>query len=308
MMIVWAAVGLQVLTGAEVTGDGDSERAQLVMPRLRLAYDERLALVEVEAIRSISSGSLFGVAGDSQLIRLRRAELRFGETDRWMVRAGLVRIPWLEVSNVAWTSSDSQPHGWVEYELMDATDLGLSFEGCTANRLCGHITAVAGEGAHQRELNDSPSVHGATTFERHSLRLSLGAVYGMRGVSRARDHRAMALATWKAPRYSAFASWIEGWGRGDDGSVRWGLTEVGGSTSFGVYTVAARLRYTDLSRQLADRWQFVSSLQLERQVRGPLAARIWLDQRQRGAASERADLGQWRWRAGAGLSFRRQPS
>ena len=304
MVFLLAAVSLQGLAGAELNHDGVSQRAQFVMPRLRLAYEHAPALIEIEAVRSLKNASLFGVAGDSQLLRLRRAELRHGVKDIWMIRAGLVQLPWLVASDRAWVWSDAQPHGWADQRVLDATDLGVSMEACLGQAACAQVAVVNGEGADQRELNSSPSYHVVAHADIRSLRLSIGGVVGERGVSRALDQRAMGMAQWRTKTYSAFASLIRGWGRGDDGSIEWGLIESGGSARFGLQEIGARFSWARESLADSERWSMISSALIERRLSDQLKARLWFDHKQLGRASEAADPGQWLWRTGLGLSLR----
>ena len=152
--------------------------------------------VRTSAVRSASQGSYIGVDGESILMRLDLAEVRWVETDWGLgIAAGLVQDAWSSTENSAWdfralALSLGQQNDW-----MDGSDAGGTIVWTSPKSL---VTIAAqmtsGEGSKARERNNGINAAGlitirAPTPDDVNLEVTGFARDGSKGQMLARNHR-----------------------------------------------------------------------------------------------------------------------
>ncbi|MBK8010308.1 MAG: hypothetical protein IPK13_03110 [Deltaproteobacteria bacterium] len=193
---------------------------------VRTLFGRRGGLVlTAEAVRSAGPDSLFGVAGDSLIVRVRHA---FGfvriEPGYGVVRveAGLLPDPWLRTLEKHETLGDYIPLFSEQANFFTAGDLGASAEyAILSNRLHIRLAISNGEGSNQTERNRRKDVVGLVSGEvlrlqvLHDIaRLGLHAGYrdGTTGAGNAANRRAFSAVTVEHPHFGLRVEHVDAFG------------------------------------------------------------------------------------------------
>jgi hypothetical protein len=216
------------------------ERAELGA-WLRLS-PERAALalgleVRAEAIRSAGAQSVFGIDGDSLLLRPRRAQVRGAWTPRrgpaLSAAVGLIEDPWVELVGTrgqlrAWSSSASERHA-----AWEPSDVGARL-GARLGPASLTVAATTGEGRRYPERNDGTNLTAVARVDARlaAVRAGLALVArdGSLGPGAARDRRAGGAVLARSRRVDGCAELVRVLGRDGDGGLTgwaWAISALG---------------------------------------------------------------------------------
>ncbi len=181
----------------------------------------------VEAAQSTEDGSLFGVAGDSVVLRLREARVGYDPVDALSFDLGMV--PTFAIA----TLDQAFVYREVGASVLEASGLASAADlGATARYTfpCGYgfigVGAYNGEGYTARELNRGKNLEAAAgihPFPRGALApLTLVAAgrLGSEGVALSRADRLTGALLWDAPRIGGGVALTYGFGAEGDGQRR----------------------------------------------------------------------------------------
>jgi hypothetical protein len=227
----------QVFAGWDSTRAGDDTFHELVLRRAELGValmhtpTDAGLLINMESLRSAGPQSLFGVDGDSIILRAKHA---FGVwrpalgAGRFEVRAGLIPDVWIDAVEGGYDLRGAAPLLSERARLFDTSDLGASVGYAALDGLVsGRVSLTNGEGRSQRELNSGKNITAVLSArpltlmmlgEEAALSLHLAWRDGSTGVASAASHRLAASATLAHPQLFAGAEYVRatGWqGRGD---------------------------------------------------------------------------------------------
>jgi hypothetical protein len=228
----------QVFGGWDSTAaEGGDTFHELVLRRAELgagfthAPSDAGFLINVEALRSAGPQSLFGVDGDSIILRAKHAFGRWRPTlgpGALELRAGLIPDLWINALEAGYDLRGTSPLLAERARLFDTSDLGASasyaaFEGL----FVAGIALTNGEGRAQREQNSGKNTTVVLTARPLTAQVlgeqgawALHAAWrdGSTGVASAASHRIALGTTLAHPRLFAGAEYTRatGWqGRGD---------------------------------------------------------------------------------------------
>lgn len=209
------------------------------LPRAQVIVDAEAgparARVVAEAVRSVSGGALFGVAGDSLVLRMREARAGFDPVETVHLDAGLVPTLTIAALDAAFVFREVGPSLLEASRLASPADLGATAR-LDLPRQYGWVAigAYDGEGYDHQELNRgknveaAANVHPAPGTPFAPLTAVVSYTLGSTGVSLARADRLTGAVLWDGERYGGGASFTYGWGDGDDGTRRPLLGEITG--------------------------------------------------------------------------------
>ncbi len=215
----------------------------------------------LQAIRSAGPQSLFGIDGDSIVMRVIEAYGQGGiRFDATYVRARLGLVPerWLELVEQGYELralgplASDQP--FFERADLGATISALAWDG----RLGVDISVVNGEGPAQREQNLGKNTTGIVTLRpivRDALTWSAHVGYrdGSTGVASGRDHRLAFASTLRTPRATAGIEFVRAFGLEDQADRRAQVTSAWASARALPYAgLAGRVDRIDHDLDLAD--------------------------------------------------------
>lgn len=196
---------------------------------VRAAYGDVHARVLLEGTYASDSGSLFGVAGDSFVVRFREAWAGAFFLGRALeLRAGIVPTQALAILD---TVSQLRPVEQSPFEaaaLLSPADVGATLRYELPSQF-GHLRlgVYNGDGYTQRELNRGKSIEGSV--ELHPLAASealrpltifVSYLHGSEGVGSVRANRLVGALLWNASRWRGGVAMLEAWGMPGDGSLR----------------------------------------------------------------------------------------
>jgi hypothetical protein len=223
---------LELFTSADYTHREDgSELTEFRLDRAELGgtihYDPNFgAELRLETVRSAAEGGELGIAGDSLVVRIKRAQL-FGDldTNHMHVRAaaGVTPDPWIatleqddSVRPLSPTASE-RLLGWPTGDLAGLVRV-------TAGPVRLSVSFGNGEGLAYPERNNGKTTTAVAEvvpyFTRtQRLRLAVMAKDGSVGPALVRDHRLGGAATFTANVVAAGAELVRAWGVGDRGDI-----------------------------------------------------------------------------------------
>lgn len=175
------------------------------------------ALVRLEAVRSASPQSAFGIDRNSVMPRFRlayaswspRATLLGASVDA-SLRGGLIPEPWLERIEGAAQTRGLLALASERSGALSTSDVGLALDLRVADVLSLNVSFVNGEGKTEVEQNPGKNVQAilsATPLRlllfdyQGALALHAGVRDGSVGVASARDQRALGAVTWSHPLF-----------------------------------------------------------------------------------------------------------
>jgi hypothetical protein len=189
-------------------------------------------LINLEAVRSAGPDSLFGVAGDSLIIRAKHAfafsqqDLGFGQLTLQM---GLVPDPWTQSLEGQYDLRGAAPTLAERAGFFDTSDLGATAQlEALEGRLGLRLAYLNGEGRNQLEQNAGKNL--TVVLSGTPLLLELGGLLqvnlhagyrdGSLGAGRAKNHRIFAALTALHPRARGGVEWSEALGYRGRGEVQ----------------------------------------------------------------------------------------
>ncbi|MCA9553508.1 MAG: hypothetical protein KC933_25950 [Myxococcales bacterium] len=189
-------------------------------------------LINLEAVRSAGPDSLFGVAGDSLVIRAKHAfaftdqDLGFGQLT---LQVGLVPDPWTQSIEGEYDLRGAAPTLAERAQFFDTSDLGATAQlQALEGRVGLRVAYLNGEGRNQIEQNAGKNL----TFVLSGtpllmdlagpLQVNLHAGYrdGSLGAGKARNHRLFGALTALHPRAKLGVEWSEAFGYRGRGEVK----------------------------------------------------------------------------------------
>lgn len=260
--------------------------------------------VLVEGAQGSGAGSLFGVAGDSVVVRFREAWVGYRAFDLFELRAGLVPTLTPSALTQLWQMRAVSQDGLRQFDLVAPADLGATLAFDIPDGW-GRI-AVAyynGDGYTSRELNRGKTLE--TFVQLHPLRfvselapltLTLAYQNGSVGTGAARADRFIGSLAWDDPRWGigAQASWIGGIAdRGD----REGLLLDGWARVEPIERLLIAVRATSFLRNLAGGQDRITVLTgaIGARVADPLRAFLAFDGRLADDVAQSTDPGTRGW-------------
>ncbi|MCB9653407.1 MAG: hypothetical protein H6729_04645 [Deltaproteobacteria bacterium] len=186
-----------------------------------------------EAIRSAGPQSLFGVAGNSLLVRVRNA---FGFTEfapgygQLTIEAGLISDPWLRTLDAHDALTHESPRVSETAELFSPSDLGIAVAYTILDGRARLRLAVSnGEGLEQDERNRGKNIVGVLSGQLVQLHLLGGIAHlalhggyreGTIGVGNGRNSRLFSAFTIEHPRFGLVAEHADAFGYRDRPELR----------------------------------------------------------------------------------------
>jgi hypothetical protein len=221
-----------------VSGDGNGTGdSRFELGRLHLATqyatEHMTARVVIEGVRATADGALFGVAGDSFVMRAREAYAEAHLPFDVHARAGIV--PTLTVPEIegTWLVRSVSPVPLEASRMAFAADAGAQLKWNAPARFGWVAASVTnGEGYASRELDDrknlevAASIHPLASLKIPALTLFASATRGTLGVTSARNDRATGALLWKGVQLRAGLSYTAGYGLNGDGAMRPTLVEA----------------------------------------------------------------------------------
>lgn len=212
--------------------------------------------VQVEAVRSTQGGALIGIAGDSLLLRVRRAEATAAPVPWLTVAAGVVRLPDLAMLQHAYGMRALSAMALEAEGVLLPADLGLR-AALTLPWQLGtlHVTARNGQGFDMREQNRGkttrftlalqPLARTASARWAQAVRALVSYELGSLGPASIRADRALASVLYMQPTLAFGLS--AGWAQGSPlGAAHTRLTaEAFGRAALGPILLAASGHLTD---------------------------------------------------------------
>ncbi len=204
--------------------DGSDWFHEFRLPRawawLGFRFENARARVLLEGAQGSGAGSLFGVAGDSVVLRVREAWVGYRAWDLLEIRAGLVPTLTPSALTQLWGMRAVSQDGLRQFDLMAPADLGATLALDIPDGW-GRIAAAYynGDGYTSRELNRGKTLEAFAQLhplrfvsELAPLTLTLSYQNGSVGTGSARADRFMGGLAWDDPRWGlgAQASWIGG--------------------------------------------------------------------------------------------------
>jgi hypothetical protein len=177
--------------------------------------------LRLEAVRSATPQSLFGIDGNSLVVRVKRA---WGRVDIPLcpltleLRGGLVPDAWIEASEAGYALRPVSPLLAERGAFFDTSDLGFAAVLDWRGRATLQLSTTNGEGRRQVEQNDGknttlvasgvPWVGELPYFGAAALRVAVGARDGSRGLQSAKDRRLAFAASLTGPRVDVGAELV----------------------------------------------------------------------------------------------------
>lgn len=220
--------------------------------------------VRVEGLRSAGPNSAFGVAGDSVLLRVKRAHA-FAMLDlgpgQALVDAGMVRDAWTGTLLPHYDHRGLSPLLSQQAGLFDDSDLGgtVGWRGLD-DRLTVLAQLTNGEGRALPEQNAGKNmtlvasgVPVAASIHRGDIRVGLHAVYrqGSVGIGSARDHRYGGALTLQFPCPQAGIEYIRALGYAGEGDREAAAIGAWASSWLGTHWAGLALRYDQIDTDTA---------------------------------------------------------
>jgi len=271
---------------------------------LGFRFEGARARVLLEAAQGSGAGSLFGVAGDSLVLRAREAWVGYRAFDMLEIRAGLVPTLTPNALTQLWQMRAVSQDALRQFDLMAPADLGatITFDLPESWGRLG-VAYYNGDGYTSRELNRGKTLE--VFAQIHPLRfveglapltLSLSYQNGSVGTGSARADRFVGGLAWDDPRWGigAQASWIGGIGdRGD----REGLVLDGWARVEPIERLLLAVRAMSFQRDLAGGGDRITMLTgaVGARIVEPLRAFLAFDGRLADDTAQLADPGTRGW-------------
>jgi hypothetical protein len=191
-------------------------------------YESVHARVLMEAVRSTPQGALYGVDGDSFVLRAREAYAEVTPHDLISVRGGIVPTLTIPELDGTWMMRAISPSMVESSGLTSPADLGAQAIS-TLPKGYGWVGlgAYNGEGYHQAELNRGKNLEIATSLHPlpgsetlRPLALHLGYTAGSSGAEKARADRFECALLWQGKMVRGGAAFTYAWGENQDSSLR----------------------------------------------------------------------------------------
>ena len=203
----------------------DIQRAELGLPWHNGTLD---AEIRLESVRSAPPQSLYGTAGNSLIVRLKRVWIG-GHLDLGPLtlegRGGLIGDAWVQGNARLYDLRENGAQLAESPGAFDTSELGLGARLSWQDHAFLLVTVGNGEGRAQVELNRGKNTTAVLGVRPWSAVLAdtdcdfhvLGVLRdGSQGVASVRSHRAGLAAVLRLPYVKAGGEWLQAWGLQDD--------------------------------------------------------------------------------------------
>lgn len=221
-----------------VSGDGNGTGdSRFDLGRLHLATqyatEQMTARVVIEGVRATADGALFGVAGDSFVIRAREAYAEAHLPFDVHARAGILPTLTLPEVEGTWLLRAVSAVPLEQSRMAFAADVGAQVKWNAPSQFGWVAASVTnGEGYASRELDDrknvevAASIHPLASLKIPALAVFVSGTRGTLGVTSARNDRATGAVLWQGAKLRAGFTYTSGYGLGGDGAMRPSLMEA----------------------------------------------------------------------------------
>ncbi len=198
-----------------VSGDGNGTGdSRFDLGRLHLATqyatEQMTARVVIEGVRATADGALFGVAGDSFVIRAREAYAEAHLPFDVHARAGVLPTLTLPEVEGTWLLRAVSAVPLEQSRMAFAADVGAQVKWNAPSQF-GWVAA---------------SLHPLASLKSPALAVFVSGTRGTLGVTSARNDRATGAVLWQGAKLRAGITYTSGYGLGGDGAMRPSLIEA----------------------------------------------------------------------------------